>query len=131
MTEEGSECPKCGSTKGEWTDKAELYCTYCNWRIYPPDDRYLHPAARARRPKKGDIRFDFLDVDAVPGDAGQGGGPVMRHDGGHGGIDAAGESLRSLASRAPRASSRSTALPTWRASRLSPEWVSWPLTTAS
>jgi hypothetical protein len=51
------------------------------------------------------------DVDAVPGNAGQGGGPVMRHDGGHGGVDAAGESLRSLASRAPRASSRRIALP--------------------
>jgi hypothetical protein len=37
-----------------------------------------------------------------------------------------GESRRSLASRAPRASSRRTALPTWRASRESPEWVSWP-----
>src|SRR4029453_1749354 len=33
-----------------------------------------------------------------------------------------GESRRSLVSRAPRASSRSTALPMWRASRLSPEW---------
>jgi hypothetical protein len=42
-----------------------------------------------------------------------------------------GESRRSLASRAPRASSRSTALPMCRASRKSPEWESWPLTTAS
>jgi hypothetical protein len=36
-----------------------LYCGYCNWRIYPPDDRYRHPAAGARRPKKGDIRINF------------------------------------------------------------------------
>jgi hypothetical protein len=27
------------------------------------------------------------DVDAVPGHAGQGGGPVMRHDGGDGGVN--------------------------------------------
>jgi hypothetical protein len=38
--------------------------------------------------------------------------------------------LRSLASRAPRASSPSTALATWQASRESPLWVSWRLTPA-
>jgi hypothetical protein len=32
------ESPYCGSTKGVWTDKAELYCDYCNWLIYPPSD---------------------------------------------------------------------------------------------
>jgi hypothetical protein len=31
-----------------------------------------------------------LQIDAVAGDPGQGGGPVVGHDGGHGGVDAAG-----------------------------------------
>jgi hypothetical protein len=54
------------------------------------------------------------DVDAVPGEAAQGGGPVVGHDGGHRGVNP-GESLRSLARRAPRASSRAAALATCRA----------------
>jgi hypothetical protein len=62
--------------------------------------------------------------------AGQGSGPVVGHDGGDVASIRRGESLRSLASRAPRASSPSTALATWQASRESPLWVSWRLTPA-
>jgi hypothetical protein len=61
------------------------------------------------------------EVDAVPGNAGQGGGPVVGHDGG----DAAGESLSSLASRAPRASSRKIALANVTGSRPSTDTDFW------
>jgi hypothetical protein len=46
---------------------------------------------RATNPGQGDSGVVARsDVDPVPGDAGQGGSPVMRHDGGYGGVDAPG-----------------------------------------
>jgi hypothetical protein len=71
------------------------------------------------------------DVNAGLAGAGQLGGAMHGHHGGHRGVDPPSESFRSLASWAPRASSRRTALPMWRASRESPEWVSCWLMTAS
>ena len=71
------------------------------------------------------------DVNAGLAGAGQLGGAMHGHHGGHRGVDPPSEFFRSLASWAPRASSRRTALPMWRASRESPEWVSCWLMTAS
>src|SRR5512132_100883 len=58
---------------------------------YRPWERAA-PTARSRpRPRRrgedGSGVVARLDVDAIPGDAGQGGGPVMSHDGGHGGVN--------------------------------------------
>jgi hypothetical protein len=53
----------------------------------PPGPAY-DPGAAQGEDASGVVAHS--EVDAVPSDAGQGGGPVMRHDGGHRGVNPAG-----------------------------------------
>jgi hypothetical protein len=54
-----------------------------------PDSPQARSGLRPRGPGDSGV-VARSDVDPVPGDAGQGGSPVMRHDGGYGGGDAPG-----------------------------------------
>ena len=58
------ECPSCGwrgTESNETNSGAEMLCSYCGYRHYPPEDRhdYLMRAALRRKPKNSDITIDF------------------------------------------------------------------------